>query len=203
MLAVEFLNLRCSSYDIKAPSRTLIVLCPRVVIAMISQPASFFYKLILLVLIGTMASACSTRQIMPASARNDGGRIVAAASNSLAGERAVAVALEQLGVPYRYGGSAPDGFDCSGLVHYSYARVGKSVPRTTSALWDHAKPVARGDMHVGDILFFRIAGKMSHVGMYIGNDRFVHAPTTGKVVSIGSLRSDYYRKALIRAGRPR
>ena len=157
---------------------------------MLTQPASFFYKLILLVLIGTLASACSTQQTMPASVRKEGGRIVAAASNSLAGERAAAVALEQLGVPYRYGGSAPDGFDCSGLVHYSYARAGISVPRTTSTLWDHAKPVDRRDMRVGDILFFRIAGKMSHVGMYIGNDRFVHAPTTGKVVSIGRLRSD-------------
>lgn len=203
MPGVEVLNLRCSSYDIKAPSRTIIVLCPRVAIAMISQPARFFYKLILLVTIGTMASACSTQHIMPASVHKKGDRTVSAATSSLAGERAAAVALEQLGVPYRYGGSAPDGFDCSGLVHYSYARAGISVPRTTTALWDNAKPVDRRDMRVGDILFFRIAGKMSHVGMYIGNDRFVHAPTTGKVVSIGSLRSDYYKKALIRAGRPR
>jgi len=60
----------------------------------------------------------------------------------------------------------------------------------------------RGQRRLGDLLFFNIAGKMSHVGMYIGDDRFVHAPSTGKVVSVASLRSDYYRKALIRAGRP-
>ncbi|MCH7821711.1 MAG: C40 family peptidase [Proteobacteria bacterium] len=173
---------------------------------MISQTAGYFYRLMLLVLIASMASACSTQQTMPASMHKEGGRIVTATTNGgdrRVGERAAATALEQLGVPYRYGGSAPGGFDCSGLVHYSYARAGKSVPRTTTALWDDAKPVGRHDMRVGDILFFRIAGKMSHVGLYVGNDRFVHAPSTGKVVSIGSLRSDYYKKALIRAGRPR
>lgn len=58
-------------------------------------------------------------------------------------------------------------------------------------------------MRVGDLLFFSIAGKMSHVGMYLGNGRFVHAPKSGRVVSIESLESDYYRRALIRAGRPR
>jgi cell wall-associated NlpC family hydrolase len=114
----------------------------------------------------------------------------------------VVVALQQVGVPYRYGGTTPNGFDCSGLVQYSYSRVGKSLPRTTNALWKSAQPVSQNQMRAGDLLFFNIAGKMSHVGMYIGDDRFVHAPSTGKVVSVASLRSDYYRKALIRAGRP-
>ncbi len=58
-------------------------------------------------------------------------------------------------------------------------------------------------MRAGDLLFFRISGKMSHVGMYLGNGRFVHAPSSGKVVSIERLGSDYYREAFIRAGRPR
>ena len=69
-------------------------------------------------------------------------------------------------------------------------------------LWKNAEPVSKDQMRAGDLLFFNIAGKMSHVGMYIGDDRFVHAPSTGKVVSVASLRSNYYRKALIRAGRP-
>ncbi len=58
-------------------------------------------------------------------------------------------------------------------------------------------------MRVGDLLFFNIAGKMSHVGMYVGNGRFVHAPSTGKVVSVEHLGSEYYSQAFIRAGRPR
>ena len=119
------------------------------------------------------------------------------------GERAAAVALQQVGVPYRYGGSTPSGFDCSGLVHYSYANAGKSVPRTTAALWNDLTPVQNRNMRVGDLLFFSISGKMSHVGMYLGGGRFVHAPSSGKVVSVESLGSDFYRQAFIRAGRPR
>ncbi len=122
---------------------------------------------------------------------------------TVVGERAAAVALQQVGVPYRYGGSTPRGFDCSGLVHYSYANAGKSVPRTTAALWAELAPIQNRDLRVGDLLFFRISGKMSHVGMYLGNGRFVHAPSSGKTVSIENLGSDYYRKAFIRAGRPR
>jgi len=113
------------------------------------------------------------------------------------------VALNQVGVPYRYGGSTPSGFDCSGLVHFSYANAGKFIPRTTSGLWADLAPVETRHMQTGDLLFFSISGKMSHVGMYLGDGRFVHAPSSGKVVSIESLESDYYRKALIRAGRPR
>jgi len=118
------------------------------------------------------------------------------------GERAATVALGQVGVPYRYGGSSPSGFDCSGLVHYSYAAAGKNVPRTTAGQWAKLAPVANRDLRAGDLLFFNIAGKMSHVGVYLGYGQFVHAPSTGRTVSIESLGSDYYRKAFIRAGRP-
>ena len=111
--------------------------------------------------------------------------------------------MQQVGVPYRYGGSSPAGFDCSGLVHYSYSRAGKPVPRTTAALWDALLPVASPDMRTGDLLFFRIDGKMSHVGLYLGGGRFVHAPSSGRSVVIEDLDDAYYRRALIRAGRPR
>jgi len=118
------------------------------------------------------------------------------------GEQAVKIALRQVGVPYRYGGATPSGFDCSGLVHYAYAGTGKYLPRTTTALWENTRPVATDELQVGDILFFRVAGKVAHVGMYIGRGQFVHAPSTGKSVSLASLRSDFYQDALIRAGRP-
>ena len=124
------------------------------------------------------------------------------ASNASAGERAATVATGQVGVPYRYGGSTPTGFDCSGLVHYSYASVGMNIPRTTAGQWADLTPVDKQNLRTGDLLFFSISGKISHVGMYLGDSRFVHAPSTGKTVSIASLRSDYYRKAFIRAGRP-
>ncbi len=109
--------------------------------------------------------------------------------------------MHQVGVPYRYGGASTNGFDCSGLVHYSYAKAGKNVPRTTAGLWHGARPISYGELQSGDVLFFRIEGKMSHVGMYLGNGRFVHAPATGRSVSVDSLDSDFYSLAFIRGGR--
>ncbi len=117
------------------------------------------------------------------------------------GREAASIALEQVGVPYRYGGASPKGFDCSGLVQYAYSRAGITVPRTTSQLWSAAKPVAQQDLTAGDLLFFSIEGKMSHVGMYLGERRFVHAPQSGRTVSVASLDAPFYRSALIRAGR--
>ncbi len=117
------------------------------------------------------------------------------------GSVAARVAYEQVGAPYRYGGSSPRGFDCSGLVQYSYARAGVDVPRTTSALWQSSTPVTRANLKPGDILFFNVDGKMSHVGVYLGSRRFVHAPSTGRSVSVASLDSPYYSTAFIRAGR--
>lgn len=118
------------------------------------------------------------------------------------GERAADIALGQVGAPYRYGGNTPAGFDCSGLVYYSYHNAGLTVPRTTAQLWSSAAPVMRGDLRTGDVLFFRIEGKMSHVGMYVGDNHFVHAPKSGRTVSVESLGSEFYAQALIRGGRP-
>jgi len=153
---------------------------------MISQPARniCYVALVILAMIGVTGCAST-----PAP----GGSV---------GERAASVALGQVGVPYRYGGSSPAGFDCSGLVHYSYATAGINIPRTTSAQWAQMTPVNDRDMRAGDLLFFRISGKMSHVGLYLGEGRFVHAPSTGRSVSIENLESRYYSNAFIRAGRP-
>ncbi len=117
------------------------------------------------------------------------------------GREAATIALEQVGVPYRYGGTSPSGFDCSGLVQYAYSRAGLNVPRTTGQLWSATKPVAQHDLASGDLLFLSIEGKMSHVGMYLGERRFVHAPQSGRSVSVASLDAPFYRSALIRAGR--
>jgi len=112
------------------------------------------------------------------------------------------VALDQVGRPYVYGGESPSGFDCSGLVHYAYAQSGKRLPRTTGRLWSDTRPVDIGQLEVGDVLFFSINGKMQHVGLYLGRGQFVHAPSSGRRVSVESLSSDFYRRALLRGGRP-
>ena len=119
------------------------------------------------------------------------------------GDQAAIVAVGQIGVPYVYGGNSVRGFDCSGLVQYAYAAAGMAVPRTTGALWHVSSPVPRSDLRAGDLLFFDVDGKMSHVGMYLGDRRFVHAPSSGKVVSIASLDAPHYSRTLIRAARPR
>ncbi len=111
------------------------------------------------------------------------------------------IAQEQIGVPYRFGGSTPSGFDCSGLVHYAYAGAGVDVPRTTSALWQASSTVVRGEARPGDVLFFDIDGKPSHVGIYLGEGFFVHAPSTGKRVNSQRLDSSWYRDRLVRVGR--
>jgi cell wall-associated NlpC family hydrolase len=87
-------------------------------------------------------------------------------------------------------------------VQYSYRQAGLKVPRTTGQLWSAASPVGRSELRAGDLLFFSIEGKMSHVGLYLGERRFVHAPQSGRKVSVDSLDSPFYRAALIRAGRP-
>ena len=118
------------------------------------------------------------------------------------GEEAAVIAVRQLGVPYRYGGSTTSGFDCSGLVQYAYARAGKRIPRTTKEQWRLLTPVAANKLAVGDVLFFNIDGRISHVGMYLGRGRFVHAPSSGREVTIAELDSSFYREAFVRGGRP-
>jgi cell wall-associated NlpC family hydrolase len=102
------------------------------------------------------------------------------------GQRAVRIAAAELGVPYRYGGSSPSGFDCSGLVAYVYARLGIQLPHNAAAQYGYGRPVDRRDLRPGDLVFFHGLG---HVGLYIGRGRMIHAPQTGERVSIQRLAS--------------
>ena len=104
---------------------------------------------------------------------------------------AASVAMQQLGIPYRWGGSSPStGFDCSGLASYAYAQIGKSVPHYTVAIYNQFPKVPAGSLQAGDLVFFRGLG---HMGIYIGGGQYVHAPQTGDVVKVSSVssRSDY------------
>lgn len=167
---------------------------------MIAQPARIIRVFALAITVLGMASACSS---MPESTQNRGPGIGRVAAGGSVGEQAAAVALDQVGVPYRYGGSNPGGFDCSGLVQYSYSRAGKHMPRTTGQLWSSTEAVGQHELRAGDLLFFSVEGKMSHVGLYVGGHRFVHAPSSGRTVSVASLTTPYYQSAFVRAGRPR
>lgn len=115
-----------------------------------------------------------------------------------ASSRAAANALKMVGKPYRYGGASPSrGFDCSGLVQFSFRQAGVRLPRTTRDLRLASAPVRKSRLRRGDLVFFYERGrKSSHVGIYLGNGRFVHAPSSGKHVRTDRLDSPYWRRHL-------
>jgi peptidoglycan DL-endopeptidase CwlO len=104
------------------------------------------------------------------------------------GRRVVDVALKFRGAPYRWGGSAPSGFDCSGFVRYVYAQVGVSLPHNAAMQYGYGSAVSRSELQPGDLVFFNGLG---HVGIYIGGNQFVHSPHTGDVVKVSSITGWY------------
>jgi peptidoglycan DL-endopeptidase CwlO len=110
----------------------------------------------------------------------------------------VGIAMSQLGTPYVWGGAAPGGFDCSGLVMWAYGQLGVSLPHSTYALFAMGVPVSRDELEPGDLVFFDGVG---HVGIYIGGDEFIHAPHTGDVVKISSLDDPWYSAEYVGARR--
>jgi cell wall-associated NlpC family hydrolase len=121
---------------------------------------------------------------------------------SPAGDEIARSARSLLGTPYRYGGSDPSGFDCSGLVRYVHRAMGIEVPRTALEQHRAARRVSIDDLAEGDLLFFKIdAPRVSHVGIFVGDGRFVHAPRSGRPVELRAFDDAYYRQRLVGAGR--
>jgi cell wall-associated NlpC family hydrolase len=111
-------------------------------------------------------------------------------------------AIALVGAPYKYGGEGPEAFDCSGLVHFVHEQLGLDVPRTAAAQYAAAARVGIDGLKPGDLLFFRISGRrVSHVAVYAGHGRFVHAPKTGRPVELRTLNDEYYLPHLVGAGR--
>jgi hypothetical protein len=106
----------------------------------------------------------------------------------------VAKAKQYLGVPYKWGGTTPSGFDCSGFVYYVLRSQGIEVSRTQTAMYAQGTPVSKSNLQPGDVVFFQNTYKagLSHVGIYVGDGQFIHAPSSGKVVSYANLYTDYY-----------
>ena len=123
---------------------------------------------------------------------------------SAAKQSVIKTAKRMLGVKYRYGGTSPNrGFDCSGLVQYSHKAAGINLPRTTSQQFKAAKRISRRYLKAGDLVFFKtvVSRAVSHVGIYLGNNKFIHAPSSGKRVKISSMKDRYWRKRFTGAGR--
>jgi cell wall-associated NlpC family hydrolase len=114
------------------------------------------------------------------------------------GSRVVALALAQVGTPYRWGGADPRGFDCSGFVMYVYGRAGVSLPHGAVKQYRLGTPVSRKELAPGDIVFF---DRLNHSGIYIGDGRFVHATRTGDNVKVSRLDEAWFERRWVGARR--
>jgi cell wall-associated NlpC family hydrolase len=110
-------------------------------------------------------------------------------------------ATAMLGQPYRWGGAAPGGFDCSGLVYYAAAGAGLRLPRTAAEQYDFGQPVRRAELRAGDLVFMHLAHKELHVAIALDSQRFIHAPSSGGRVRIDSLDAKPYSAGYIGARR--
>jgi len=109
-------------------------------------------------------------------------------------QRVVRSAMTYRGTRYRRGGTSRVGFDCSGFTRHVYMKEGISLPHSSRAQSRLGKPVSRGELQVGDLVFFSTGrGGISHVGIYIGGGKFIHSSNHGRGVTIDSLDSNYYR----------
>lgn len=128
------------------------------------------------------------------SGTNKSASVAVTFSGSASGDEAVRIAKAYIGTPYVWGGTTPKGFDCSGFVQYVYRQMGVSINRVAADQANNGVYVAKEDLQPGDLVFFKKSGRaIHHVGMYVGNGQYIHAPSTGRSICIENLtRSDYY-----------
>jgi cell wall-associated NlpC family hydrolase len=118
------------------------------------------------------------------------------------GQKIADLAKTLVGSPYKYGGETPNGFDCSGLVFYTHGKVGLHTPRTSLQQFKSAKNIPLKVLRNGDLIFFKLTqAPVSHVGIYVGNGRFIHAPQSGRRVKATNLADAYWKTKIVSAGR--
>ncbi len=135
----------------------------------------------------------------PVAALQPAGRLTLEQANDV-----TVMAIGLVGTPYRYGGNTPaSGFDCSGLIGYVYQqRAGVVAPRSTAGLIDWGVSIPAPSLRTGDLVVFAQNGRATHAGIYVGEGRFVHAPSTGGTVRLDNLKSVYWAKQQVSYRRP-
>lgn len=158
--------------------------CPYAARGCVRAGAVLFLVLLLLV------QGCGKARISPPPSTRYG---------APSGSAVVAAARSQLGRPYKYGGASPQaGFDCSGLIHWSYKQHGVAVPRIATEQAKAGSVVKKSQLRQGDIVVFRISSRTGiHTGLYSGNGKFIHSPSSGKRIREDSMNDDYWKRRYI------
>ena len=156
--------------------------------------------------LATLLAACSSRAPAPVPVIKPQVTSYSQASPSPVADDVLIRAIGLVGTPYRWGGNTPDsGFDCSGLIKYVYRdAAGISLPRSTREMIVMRAPTVNlNALQSGDLVFFATSGgsQVSHAGIYVGDGRFVHAPSTGGTVRLDYLSNSYWAKAYLQAKR--
>ncbi|SHI49545.1 Cell wall-associated hydrolase, NlpC family [Clostridium cavendishii DSM 21758] len=134
----------------------------------------------------------SSSEKKSSGSKSSGGNGPSSRGGSSSGSAVVQYAYNFIGRPYVFGAAGPKVFDCSGLTQYVYARFGVSLGHYTGSQWGAGSSVSRGNLQPGDLVFFNTYGPISHVGIYVGGGDFIHAPSSGKTVTVSSLGESYY-----------
>lgn len=145
----------------------------------------------------TAVAACTT---MPAFEQGKLHSAAQSESYTAVRDDLVRYSRNELGAPYAWGGAEPGGFDCSGLVYYVYGKAGLQVPRTTEEQLAMSTPLDAGELKHGDLVFFDTGFWQTHVGIYLGNGEFIHAPGSGDGVMLSSLSNTYWQVSFINGG---
>ena len=123
-------------------------------------------------------------------------------SSNSTGEKLVNLAKSKLGCKYVYGATGPNTFDCSGLTQWCHKQLGITIPRTSLDQSKSGKAVNKSDLQLGDLIFWKTtSAEVGHVGMYVGNNQFIHAPNKSKPVKYDSLDNSYYKSRYVRSRR--
>lgn len=161
-----------------------------------------FRYVVILCLSTLVLGGCASNQSLQKGASDDFTHSpVPSSQDSVKAQKLWQVFQRYQGTPYHYGGTSASGFDCSGFILTAYREgLGKQLPRTTSQMLAYGDSVHPGDIEPGDLVFFRIGGKEQHAGIYMGENRFIHASTSSGVTQ-SSLNGYYWKERFTEARR--